>query len=209
MPTPVSQSSCTKTSYCRVPKIERTRQALAELLPPQKDVDLLYTSASGWILFQSLTDATKDASASATFNMAEVQKRHPTTIARTILYLALCLQQVSPAFDASELSCLPSVEARMDKYITVVQSLIASDDELITTIDGLECLVLLGLFHINAGNPRRAWLFCRKSLDIDQLMGIHKRSCTIPGSRDMWYQIMRSDRYLVSYASLDILRPAC
>ncbi len=208
MPTPTSQSSSTKTACCRVPKIERTRQALVELLPSQKDVDLLYKSASGWLLFQALTDANKDTSASATLNMAEVQKRHPTSIARTLLYLALCLQQISPDSDTSKLSLFPSVEGRMEKYIAVVQSLVTSDDELITTLDGLECLVLMALFHINAGNPRRAWLFSRKSLDIGQLMGIHKRSCTIPGSRDMWYQIMRSDRYLVDYTSFYILRPA-
>lgn len=39
----------------------------------------------------------------------------------------------------------------MEKMIVTVQGLVASDDELVSTLNGLETLVLLGAFHINAG----------------------------------------------------------
>ncbi|KUJ18076.1 uncharacterized protein LY89DRAFT_696498 [Mollisia scopiformis] len=84
----------------------------------------------------------------------------------------------------------------MDKCVNVVQALITSDDELVSTVIGLECLVLQGIFHINAGNPRRAWLTFRRALSIGQLMGINKRECSIKGGPDMWYQIVQADRYL-------------
>jgi hypothetical protein len=90
--------------------------------------------------------------------MQEVSKLHPTSIARSILYIAVCVQQLDPNFDTARLHLLPSVDARIDKYMTTVQSLITSDDDMVSTPEGLECLVLQGLFHINAGNPRRAWL---------------------------------------------------
>lgn len=86
----------------------------------------------------------------------------------------------------------------MEKCINVVQALITSDDEYASTIGGLECLVLQGVFHINAGNPRRAWLIFRRAISIGQLMGIHKPESTIPGGRQMWYQVVQADRYLVS-----------
>ncbi|KAF8854136.1 hypothetical protein BDZ45DRAFT_597491 [Acephala macrosclerotiorum] len=84
----------------------------------------------------------------------------------------------------------------MDKCINVVQALITSDDEFASTVVGLECLVLQGVFHINAGNPRRAWLIFRRAISIGQLMGIHKRECTLPGGRQIWYQVVQADRYL-------------
>ena len=91
-----------------------------------------------------------------TFNIQEVSKRHPTSIARSILYIAVCVQQLDPNFDTSHLNLLPTVDARLDKYMSTVQSLVTSDDEMVATTEGLECLILQGLYHINAGNPRRA-----------------------------------------------------
>lgn len=107
------------------------------------------------------------------------------------------MQQLDPEFDTSQLRIYPTVEARMEKCVNVVQALITSDDELVSTITGLECLLLQGIFHINAGNPRRAWLTFRRSISIAQLMGIHKRETTVPGGREMWQQIIQGDRYLV------------
>lgn len=88
----------------------------------------------------------------------------------------------------------------MERIITTVQSLVTSDDELVSCIEGLECLVLQGLFHINAGNPRRAWLLFRRALATGQLMGIHRdKTPSVPNDvaeMDMWYKIVTGDRYL-------------
>jgi len=132
--------------------------------------------------------------------MQEVSKRHPTSIARSMLYIAVCVQQLDPNFDISRLHLLPSVDARIDKYMTTVQSLITSDDDMISSPEGLECLVLQGLFHINAGNPRRAWLTLRRAINLGQLMGIHRKkgASAISGGRQMWFQAVQADRYLVS-----------
>jgi hypothetical protein len=132
--------------------------------------------------------------------MQEVSKLHPTSIARSILYIAVCVQQLDPNFDTARLHLLPSVDARIDKYMTTVQSLITSDDDMVSTPEGLECLVLQGLFHINAGNPRRAWLTLRRAINLGQLMGIHRKkgSSTVRGGRQMWFQAVQADRYLVS-----------
>ncbi len=140
-----------------------------------------------------------DEVSATTFNLAEVSKRHPTSIARSILYIAVCVQQLDPDFDVARLHLLPSVDARIDKYMSTIQALVTSDDEMVSTIEGLECLVLQGLFHINAGNPRRAWLTFRRALNLGQLMGIHRRGSTIPGGREMYNQTVQADRYLVSY----------
>jgi hypothetical protein len=164
-------------------------------------VNIICAETSCWLLLHALNKHTADVfdptnKMSETFNINEVSKSHPTIIAKTLLYLAVCMQQLPGDFDISRLE-MGSIDARMDKYMSTVQSLITSDDELVSTIEGLECLTLQGAYHINGGNPRRAWLTFRRALNVAQLMGIHKRSDTRPGGRQMWYQIVQADRYLV------------
>jgi hypothetical protein len=132
------------------------------------------------------------------YDIEEVSKRHPTSIARTLLYIASCIQQLNPQFDVTQLELYPSVESYMERLISIVQALVTSDDELVSTTEGLECLMLLGSFHINAGNPRRAWLNFRRAMNIGQLMGLHREACSIPGGREMWYHTVQAERYLVS-----------
>lgn len=212
MPTP-AQSNGSKASSCRPSKIDRIRQTLIDTLPSQKDADLISRGSSCWLLVHTLSTSSGsgcnlygDAEISITppiFNLAEISKKHPTIIARTVLYLAVCLQQLNPGFDRKQLHLLPSVEARVERYLTTVSGLVTSDDELVSTMVGLECLTLQGVYHINAGNPRRAWLMFRRALNIGQLMGIHRPSSAIPNGIEMWYQIVQADRYLVINLSTD------
>jgi len=135
---------------------------------------------------------------SSTYNLAEVSKLHPTVIAKSLLYLAVCSQQLPGGFDTSKLQLGPSLDQRIEKYMSTVQSLITSDDEVVSTIEGLECLLLQGIYHINCGNLRRAWLTFRRALNVGQLMGIHRGNDNMHGAKNMWYQILQGDRYLVS-----------
>lgn len=195
--TPATQSGAgSKAPSCsRTPKLEKIRQALIELLPTQRETIMIWEASTSWLLIHAL--CCNDAVDASNFNLADIAKEHPTKIARLVLYIAVCLQQLDPEFDTSQLKLYPTVAARMEKCINVVAALITSDDELVSTVIGLECLVLQGVYHINAGNPRRAWLSFRRALSIGELMGIHKRECTIPGGRHRWYQIVQADRYLV------------
>ncbi|CZR65240.1 uncharacterized protein PAC_15140 [Phialocephala subalpina] len=109
-------------------------------------------------------------------------------------------------FDTSQLQLKNfSVNALMDKYMSSVASLVTSDDELAGTIKGLECILLQGLFHINSGNIRRAWLSFRRGLTIAQLLGLQKAYLkpldevdlmTVMAIKMMWHKVIQSDRYL-------------
>ena len=198
--TPISQAAESRAPSCIVPKHERIRQALLDLLPSQKDTDLIREESNSWLLIHALTAQADDALVMSTFDISLLQKAGPIRIARTLLYIAVCLQQLDGSLDQSRLNIPPSLEVRMERIITTVQSLVTSDDELVSCIEGLECLVLQGLFHINAGNPRRAWLLFRRALATGQLMGIHRdKTPSVPNDvaeMDMWYKIVTGDRYL-------------
>lgn len=177
-----------------------------DLLPSQADADLVCDNSSCWLLVRTLThiradgfDSGNSAAIFSTFNIDQVSKEHPTAIARTLLYLALCLEQLPPNFDRTLVHFPTSIKARVDRYISTVQILITSDDDLVSTVEGIECLILQGVFHINEGNPKRAWLSFRRAANVAQLMGINKIGNTMPGGLERWYQIVQADRYLVCF----------
>lgn len=179
-----------------------------ELLPSQEATNTLCSFSDCWLLMHSLTQHSAHLMLEPTgfnpnhsFNIPTIAKESPAAIAQTLLYIAVCLQQVPHGYDASKLGFSTSIEARVDKIISTVSGLVTSDDELVASIQGLECLILQGLFHMNAGNLRRAWLTFRRAMNIGQLMGLHKReelgSTPLPaGGHHLWRSLMQADRYL-------------
>lgn len=138
------------------------------------------------------------SSVSTTFDMSAVSKEEPTSVAKTLLYLAICIQQLPSDFNLSRLHLTSRIDLYETKIISTVQSLVTSDDEIVASLEGLECLVLLGVYHTNSGNPRRAWLSFRRAINFAQLMGLHKSNDDImTGSKRLWHHIERADRYLV------------
>ncbi|KAF4963444.1 hypothetical protein FSARC_8541 [Fusarium sarcochroum] len=79
---------------------------------------------------------------------------------------------------------------------SLVDSLIISDFALISTLDGMECLILLAKTYTDMGQPRRAWFTWRKDIAIAQMMGLHLVSSDIPTIRPrIWWAIYHGDRY--------------
>jgi hypothetical protein len=91
--------------------------------------------------------------------------------------------------------------------IATVSRLVTSDDDLVGTAEGLQSLVLLGYWHSNAGNLRKAWLSFRRAMSLGQLMGIDQGSSRSlqfvdpelstgrrPTPQSLWYRITSCDR---------------
>ncbi|KAM0131448.1 hypothetical protein ACHAO1_007359 [Botrytis cinerea] len=210
IPTPKSQAGGEKTTkQCCIPtKIERIKDVLMELLPSQEATNILCTFSDCWLLMHSLTNHSAHImlgpsafNPNHSFDIPSIGKESPAMIAQILIYVAVCLQQLPHGYDASQLGITNSIELRIDKIVSTVSGLVTSDDELVASVQGLECLLLQGLFHMNAGNLRRAWLTFRRAMNIGQLMGLHKReelSTTPlpPGGVNLWRSLMQADRYL-------------
>ncbi|OAQ63664.1 hypothetical protein VFPPC_16501 [Pochonia chlamydosporia 170] len=56
------------------------------------------------------------------------------------------------------------------QLISLVDNLVISDVSLAATVEGMECLILLGKTYTDVGQPRRAWLTWRKGIATAQLM---------------------------------------
>ncbi|KAF2165230.1 hypothetical protein M409DRAFT_67481 [Zasmidium cellare ATCC 36951] len=131
---------------------------------------------------------------------------HPVLIAKHILLVASFIQQLHPNFIISIAGLSVSPLAIMHRLVGVAGSLVTTNDELLGTIESIECLMIEGLFQMNTGNLRRAWITVRRALNIAQLMKLGRRSAQIRHKvlssqtrydpQHMWLKIVFLDRYL-------------
>lgn len=132
---------------------------------------------------------------------------HPVLIARRLLLLATLLQGISPS-SVDKLAGL-SLDYRtiMLRVFNAATRLVTSNDELVGSLEGIECVMIESMYLNNAGNLRRAWLANRRAMATAQMMGLHtgKSSPNLileDETRDriypnyMWFRLVVSDRYL-------------
>lgn len=182
------------------------RRSLMTMMPSQEDIKkiLVATEACWAIWFDEYPDSDTKASRIPLFRerFSSFTTSHPSFIARALLLITTSLQQLPADFDYSELSLPFPPQELMEKQLSQTSALVTSDDELVGTLEGLECLVLQGVCWSNAGKPRRAWLCFRRALDVAQIMGLHR--CRVPGKdldaamltrlRHVWWIMFEADR---------------
>ncbi|PCD35924.1 hypothetical protein AU210_008480 [Fusarium oxysporum f. sp. radicis-cucumerinum] len=142
---------------------------------------------------------------------------HPAILAKRLLQLAVCLQQMPPFFDGSTLGLSKSPRETMEEWIAVTGRLVTSDDDFVGCLEGLECLILQSFYQSDAGHLRKAWLTGRRALNMAQLMGIDRKSAKSIKSVDpsfsnkhrpsppvIWFRINCNDRYVSLILGLPI-----
>ncbi|TFA99837.1 putative transcription factor gsfR1 [Trichoderma ghanense] len=196
------------------PKLTRVSRILLEMMPSRSTMELLDHQSSPWICqLLGPLPSLKHVNKFSLLKMMPLESStpsHPTFIARALMCIVICLQQLPPSVDSSQLR-LPSARTEyMQSLTSVIISLVTSDDEIIATQEGLECLLLLSIYFVNSGRPRRAWLNNRRATAIAQLMDLHRirddddndgdelegRSETESNLADLWPHIVHHDRYL-------------
>lgn len=133
-----------------------------------------------------------------------LRSEKPAEIAKIMLCIALSVNQLPQEFDWSKVSLKESRSDVMERYISTVDRLITSDDEIAATIDGLECMILEAKYHINLGRPRRSWLLYHRAIAFGQLLGLHRLSLRRPKQPDVeyyrqlmvWTHLVIGERYL-------------
>jgi hypothetical protein len=131
---------------------------------------------------------------------------HPVIISRYMLKLAQFLLHMYPGL-YEEIDGLPeSPRAMRERLSDLVTNLVTTDDELVGSIEGLECIMIESMYQANVGNLRRSWVVNRRAMGIAQLMGLHR-----PDNRAqykvldrktevhphvIWFRIIYLDRHL-------------
>jgi hypothetical protein len=186
---------------------------LHELLPPLEDSDLISKARGDMsaLFHQMLTVPYYDLDRTGSKSLESLLKRpgpeaHPALIARHMLHVATFLQHLHPDLhsDLGQLSEPP--RAMMQRLADTAISLVTTNDDLVASIEGLECVVLESLFQSNGGNLRKGLIAIRRAMILAQLMGFDQ-----PGSRAqhrvlspdtkahpqfLWFRIVLSERHL-------------
>jgi hypothetical protein len=131
---------------------------------------------------------------------------HPVLIAKHMLLLAGLLRLLHPEKNREIKGLSETPRAIMERLVNLVVKLVTTNDELLGSLEGLECIMIESTYQTNIGNLRRGWISCRRAMNIAQLMGLDQ-----PGSQSqykvldrkthyntdhMWFRIVYADRYL-------------
>ena len=121
-------------------------------------------------------------------------------IAKALLWISISISGVLVESDfrndsATSITRLPA------RCVNVIQDLVISDDHLVGTLDGVECLLMHSRYDINEGHIRRAWITTRRGISFAQLLGFHVRPKTSGPSENVtmrgwgvWQALYHVDR---------------
>lgn len=181
--------------------------ALLQLLPTPDDLEVILENSQEWwaiwrTMFPHITDRRCITIKESVSHSLRSEK--PAEIAKIMLCIALSINQLPQDFDWKRVSMKESPSDLMERYISTVDRLIISDDEIAATIDGLECMILEAKYQINMGRPRRSWLLYHRAIAFGQLLGLHRLTLRRPKNPDtdyyrqlmVWTHLVMGDRYL-------------
>ncbi|KAL8662587.1 MAG: hypothetical protein Q9168_008232, partial [Polycauliona sp. 1 TL-2023] len=202
-------------STSKAPVVEKNRKvlsALKSLMPSRHDLGLILRGSRQSLQLwqealrncpQTLVDQVNldEVAMTQDFIVSSLQSEDLAIVAQTFACLALTMQQLPGTFDFSTLNLPASTDALQDHYITAVETLLAADDSLSSTFEGLSCLIVQTKYYVNMGKPRKAWLTIRRALNFAQMLGFHRqtfdRNDVATGTRrSIWLTIYQVERFL-------------
>ncbi|CAI6331921.1 unnamed protein product [Periconia digitata] len=169
----------------RQEKYAESCQLIHAAFPSQEVVDRIFGDARASIYLQALCNPYQqlftDKNKQSSNDLARIppQTAHPILLARKLLQLALCMQQLDPSFDRNQLHGITDVRSSMNAFYELA-SRITCHDELLNSMEGLECLMCEAVFLINGGNLRQALATLRRATTVSQMMQLHRKPHTIP-----------------------------
>ncbi|KFY96201.1 hypothetical protein V500_02549 [Pseudogymnoascus sp. VKM F-4518 (FW-2643)] len=191
-------------------KYEKVSQALLAGFPSPEDLDILVKVGSGITVFchqvnvklrsQLVREGLQDEA-----KIVEVRspRTHPVLLAKQMLLFSSMLLHIPPNENIPGLS--EHHRVIMERLADTAISEVTTREELLVTMESLECILLEAFYHLNCGNMRRSLLAFRRAVVAAQLMGMN-RPYNLPvkvldPSTDidphvMWFRIVYMDRFL-------------
>ena len=119
----------------------------------------------------------------------------PGMVAKVVVFLALCVQQVPIVVQRQQLDIQSSTEV-IKSYMKATKSILSISEDVGESIDDIECLALQAKLYLNLGVPRKVWTSIRRALNASLLLGLHRlRESDDQRKRRLWDQIWQVDRH--------------
>ena len=117
--------------------------------------------------------------------------------------LASGLAQLPGSFSVAALGLGGSASEVSLEYITIVDKLVTSNDELAGSVEAVEIMFLQAIYYTDIGKPRKGWLTVGRAVKFAQLLGLHRYCASIDETdaaarkaRTVWMYLCLSDRTL-------------
>ncbi|KAF1841294.1 uncharacterized protein K460DRAFT_369334 [Cucurbitaria berberidis CBS 394.84] len=205
--------SCIRTSNVAGRMTDESRKVSEELVkafPSQQDIDIFckldyITTFYCHQWFTKSGDRPEHEAFQFVNDIAKIPDPSTTPlvlVAKRMIIFALFLQYFRSQYTCS-LEEDPVVV--MERLVDTAVRLVTTNDRIVGCIEGLECVILEGVFHFNGGNLRRAWLAFRKAMVFAQLMKIDHPNPPPAKFLDasaqmnpkfMWFRIVYMDSHL-------------
>lgn len=189
---------------------DKISQALFASFPSQNEIDILLKANGGLsvicpqirlIFFDRTTEGDVQEDSSAVKRPGP--QTHPVLLAKSMLTLAALLMSFPPHQQ------IPGIVEHhhgiMMRLADTAINLVTTNEDLLGSIESLECILLEGQHHSNCGNIRRAWLAHRRALMVAQLLGVHRLNGPVPSRLDpetksnmssLWTHVIYVDRFV-------------
>ena len=186
-------------------KMEGIRQTLLSLFPPQQRLEAILDAAyPWWASWQHNFPEIFGAGSHSTFKDFVKRTRSSGNVpqlAKALLCLSISLQETPVSVDA--IYNVSTAENLTTRYMSAVDELVLSNDELAGTLDGIECMLLQAKHDSNNGRVRRGWATYRRGISFAQLLGLHLCTARSEQSNEntlrkqsIWNALYLGDRYM-------------
>jgi hypothetical protein len=198
------QASRDQLDLSAEPQIKTTIKALKALIPGIDSLtSILEVTEKFWPIWPIAPTNTASSSgqqdpvvSARDFIHESMGSEKPALVAKAILWLALCIQQLPG--DLKYQSDLPATpNTLLCSYLAGANTLLPVDNDSAGSIEVLECLLLQEKLYINMGRPRKAWLSVRRAVNLCLLLGLHHpKEATDERHSALWLQVWQTERHL-------------
>ena len=99
---------------------------------------------------------------------------HPVLIARKLLTLGTFLQGVLPSSMQDLAGVGTSLRNIMARVVDRAIRLVTTDDDLVRSVEGIECILIEAMYQNYAGNLHQSWMAVRRGTAVAQMMALHR-----------------------------------
>jgi hypothetical protein len=202
----------TKQEFSSDDRTKTYTKAIKALIPNSNDLDtILQMTEKFWPIWEESLNlivgpephSITGIPSAKKFILDSMKSETPVFVAKSSLFLALCVQQLPISFKNQETNLPAAPNILLDAYIRGAESLISVNERGPATIDSLECMNILVKLYLNMGKPREAWHCVRRALNSALLLGLHNADDTAPQrQKDVRGHIWQIERHLSALLGL-------
>lgn len=190
--------------------VDECISALKALVPRIDDLLLILEStAAYWFIWGTQPPGSDDERFSASYGivamvknfiLASFESRTPLAVAKSALWLALCVQQLPADAIQHRNNNLPaSPQSLFEAYMAGADAILTGLGKSVASVELLECWLLFSKCCINMGKPQRAWFAARNGINCALILGLHRstRHRTLV-ENSLWSQAWQTDSQMSS-----------